>query len=142
MKNDTLAYEVRASRCQFKNDGISLLVNIGADMKSSEESVKLAEKYDFIYASVGVHPCDTENLTDDDILTLEKLAQHEKVVAIGEIGLDYYWNDNKDVQKHYFRAFIDLAYKYNLPICIENPSEKAMHITVQIRLCRPLFIIL
>ena len=73
----------------LKSYGLTLAVNIGADIKSSRESIALSEKYDFIYAAVGVHPSDTGNLTDDDILTLEKLAAHKKVVAIGEIGLDY-----------------------------------------------------
>lgn len=110
----------------LKNDGISLLVNIGADMKSSEESVKLAEKYDFIYASVGVHPCDTENLTDEDILTLEKLAQHEKVVAIGEIGLDYYWNEpEREIQKEWFKKQLMLAKKLNMPYIVHDRDAHA-----------------
>jgi TatD DNase family protein len=110
----------------LKNDGISLLVNIGADMKSSEESVKLAEKYDFIYASVGVHPCDTANLTDDDILTLEKLAQHEKVVAIGEIGLDYYWDEpEREIQKEWFKKQLLLAKKLNMPYIVHDRDAHA-----------------
>ena len=101
----------------LKNDGVSLLVNIGADLKSSERSIKLAEKYDFIYATVGVHPSDTGTLSEDAIALLEEMAKHEKVVAIGEIGLDYYWDDpDREIQKYWFIKQLELAKKLNMPI--------------------------
>ena len=106
--------------------GISLLVNIGADLKSSEASIELAEKYDFIYASVGVHPCDTKDLTDIDLLTLEKMAQHEKVVAIGEIGIDYYWDEpEREVQKEWFKKQLLLAKKLNMPYIVHDRDAHA-----------------
>lgn len=105
----------------LKDEGVSLLVNIGADIKSSKRSIELAEQYDFIYASVGVHPCDTGNMTEQDICLLEKMAQHEKVVAIGEIGLDYYWNDPEpEIQKEWFRKQLILAKKLNMPYIIHD----------------------
>lgn len=105
----------------LKDAGVSLLVNIGADIKSSKRSIELAEQYDFIYASVGVHPSDTGNMTEQDICLLEKMAQHEKVVAIGEIGLDYYWNDPEpEVQKEWFRKQLILAKKLNMPYIIHD----------------------
>lgn len=105
----------------LKSEGLSLAVNIGADIKSSKESIALSEKYDFIYAAVGVHPSDTGNLTDDDILTLEKLAAHKKVVAIGEIGLDYYWDTpDRETQKRWFKKQLELAKKLNMPYIIHD----------------------
>lgn len=122
-KFDTDRDEVISS---LKEQGVSLLVNIGADMKSSQESIKLAEKYDFIYASVGVHPCDTKNLTDEDINTLETMAQHEKVVAIGEIGLDYYWDEpEREIQKEWFLKQLLLAKKLNMPYIVHDRDAHA-----------------
>ena len=110
----------------LKNEGISLLVNVGADMKSSEKSIALAQKYDFIYASVGVHPSDTKDLTDKDIATLEKMAQHEKVVAIGEIGLDYYWDEpEREIQKEWFLKQLLLSKKLNMPYIIHDRDAHA-----------------
>lgn len=105
----------------IRNSSVTLAVNIGADIKSSENSIALAEKYDFIYAAVGVHPSDTGNLTDDDLITLENLASHEKVVAIGEIGLDYYWNEpEREIQKLWFKKQLELSKKLNMPYIIHD----------------------
>ena len=105
----------------LKAEGVSLAVNIGADIKSSQRSIDLAEKYDFIYAAVGVHPSDTGDLTDNDILTLEKMASHKKVVAIGEIGLDYYWDvPDREIQKFWFKKQLELAQKLNMPYVIHD----------------------
>ena len=84
----------------LKEKQVDLVVNPGADIKSSINSVNLANKYDFIYAAVGVHPHDVGELDDTAIDTLRKLAtENEKVVAIGEIGLDYdYDNSPREVQ--------------------------------------------
>ena len=110
----------------LNEQGVSLLVNIGADLKSSEASIKLAEKYDFIYASVGVHPCDTKDLTDGDLKKLEEMAQHEKVVAIGEIGLDYYWDEpEREIQKEWFTKQLLLAKKLNMPYIIHDRDAHA-----------------
>ena len=70
---------------KIKASGVSALVNIGCDIPTSEHSVELAEKYDFIYATVGFHPCDTGNITEEHIEKIKQLAMHKKVVAIGEI---------------------------------------------------------
>lgn len=105
----------------IKSEGVSLVVNIGADMESSKTTVELAEKYDFIYAAVGVHPYDEPDLTDDDILELKQLAKSEKVVAIGEIGLDYHFPDtDKEGQKEGFRKQIALAKELNLPYVVHD----------------------
>jgi TatD DNase family protein len=101
------------------SNGVERIINIGVDLDSSQNSVKLAEQYDQIYATVGFHPHDAKNLTDRSLKELEKLAKHEKVVAIGEIGLDFY--RNLSPQKDQIKAFkkqIDLAKRLKLPIVV------------------------
>ena len=110
----------------FKSQGLTLLVNIGANMKTSEASISLAEKYDFIYATVGVHPNDTGNMTDDDLERLKTLAHHEKVVAIGEIGLDYHYDEpESEIQKEWFRKQLVLAKELNLPYVVHDRDAHA-----------------
>lgn len=111
---------------KIKDSGVTLAVNIGADMKSSSESVRLSEKYDFLYAAVGVHPCDTDKMTDDDLKTLESYTKHKKVVAIGEIGLDYYWDDvPRETQKKWFKKQLELAKKLDMPYIIHDRDAHA-----------------
>ncbi len=111
---------------RIQKSGVSLAVNIGADMESSKRSVELSEKYVFLYAAVGVHPCDTANMTDRDLEELEELTKHEKVVAIGEIGLDYYWDDvDRETQKKWFRKQLLLAKKLDMPYIIHDREAHA-----------------
>ena len=106
---------------KIRLNGIAKLVNIGCDIKTSENSIKLAEKYDFIYATVGFHPCDTGNITENHIEKIKQLANHKKVVAIGEIGLDYYWDSvPRDVQKYWFQRQMNLAEELDMPVTIHN----------------------
>jgi len=102
--------------------GIKKVCNIGADMKSSENTVQLTKKYDFFYGAVGVHPSDCEDMTEADIETLRKMAMdNEKIVAIGEIGLDYYYDDpERALQKKWFIRQIELAKELKLPIVIHS----------------------
>lgn len=106
---------------KIKSSGVSLVMNVGADMKSSLRAVELSEKYDFIYAAVGVHPHDTDSMTYEDIETLKKLAEHKKVCAIGEIGLDYYYDlsDRKN-QIKWFEAQMELAKEVKKPVIIHD----------------------
>ena len=105
----------------LKGEGISLVVNVGADMKSSHTSASLALKYDFIYASVGVHPDETGALTEKDMETLYNYAKNDKVVAIGEIGFDYHnMGAPKDVQKKWFERQLLLAKELDMPYIIHN----------------------
>lgn len=103
-------------------NGVEYVVNIGADLKSSETSVLLAEKYPHVYASVGIHPEFADTLTDDALSTLKELAENKKVVAIGETGLDYYWKENppKEIQIDAFIKQINLANEIGLPVIIHN----------------------
>ncbi len=102
--------------------GVTKYVNIGCNIETSKKSIDLAKKHDFIYASVGIHPEEiNEKSYEEDIKKIEELAKESKVVAIGEIGLDYYWNaENKDMQKQVFLKQIDLANKLNLPVIIHT----------------------
>lgn len=101
--------------------GISHVVNVGASIDSTKASVALAEKYPFLYAAAGVHPNETGDLTDADIRWLKEISAHEKVVAIGEIGLDYYWDDpDREIQKHWFSAQMALAKETGLPVVIHS----------------------
>ncbi len=106
---------------KIKDSGVALMMDIGADMLSSKKAVNYAEKYDFIYAAVGVHPHDTDNMIYDDIEELRKLSSHEKVKAIGEIGLDYYYDFSKrENQIKWFEIQIELARSVNLPVVIHD----------------------
>ena len=110
----------------MKEAGIGTIVNIGANMASSKRSIELASEYDFIYAAVGVHPSDTEELDDDRLEELRLLCRDERCVAIGEIGLDYYWPEpDHDLQKKWFRRQIALAKEEKLPIVIHSRDAAA-----------------
>lgn len=106
--------------------GVSNLTNIGSRMETSYSSIKLAEEYDIIYAAVGVHPHYTKDMDEDDLQQLKKWLSHKKVVAIGEIGLDYYYNRSpKDVQKYWFSRQLELAQKHDFPVCIHDRDAHA-----------------
>ena len=113
------------------NEGISRMVVVGFDRPTIERAMELVEKYDFLYASVGWHPVDAIDMKDEDLLWIEELASHPKVVAIGEMGLDYYWDKSpKDVQKEVFRKQIRLARKLNMPIIIHNREATEDIVTI------------
>ena len=102
--------------------GVALVVNPGCDLPSSREAVALAERYPHVYAAVGVHPSDCGGYGDAEFAALEALCRHEKVVAVGEIGLDYYWQDNppREFQQAVFRRQIELALRLDLPIIVHD----------------------
>ena len=105
----------------MKENGVGRIMNVGASMQSTKDAVALAKQYDFIYAAVGVHPTESGDLTEKDMECLYQLAKEEKVRAIGEIGLDYYYNEPpKEIQKKWFVRQIDLAKETNLPIIIHS----------------------
>ena len=97
----------------LEEKGIGIVVNVGASMESTKDSVELAHKYEFIYAAVGVHPNETGKLTVDDMNKLEEYSKDNKVVAIGEIGLDYHFIEpDKEIQMHWFRKQLEMAREY------------------------------
>ncbi len=101
--------------------GVKRMVVVGFDRLTITRAMELVEKYDWLYAAVGWHPVDAIDMTEEDLNWIEELANHPKVVAIGEMGLDYHWDKSpKDVQKDVFRRQIRLAKKVKLPIIIHN----------------------
>ena len=103
------------------NSGITTIINAGYSLESSKKAIEIANQYEFMYATVGVSPNDIEDLKENYIEDIEELAKSHKVVAIGEIGLDYYWNkENKEKQKEIFMEQIKLANKLDLPIVIHT----------------------
>lgn len=106
---------------QLQASNIARIVNVGACLKGSLNSVELANKYDFFYAAIGVHPDDAAEVDEAGLDELRRLAKDKKVVAIGEIGLDYYWNkDNIELQKEAFTKQIELARELSLPIVVHS----------------------
>ncbi|WP_307428681.1 TatD family hydrolase [Bacillus sp. V2I10] len=102
-------------------EGVTHTVVVGFDTETITRAIELAEKYDFIYAAVGWHPVDAIDMKDEDLKWIKELASHPKVVAIGEMGLDYYWDKSpKEIQKEVFRKQIALAKEVKLPIIIHN----------------------
>ncbi|WP_379137097.1 TatD family hydrolase [Paenibacillus sp. sgz500958] len=101
--------------------GVSKMINIGFNRETIPTTMKLAETYDYIYAAVGWHPVDAIDMLPGDLDWIASLCSHEKVVAIGEIGLDYHWDKSpKDVQQRVFRQQIGLARELGMPISIHN----------------------
>ena len=108
--------------------GIKRVVNIGASIASTRNSIELAEKYDYIYAAVGVHPSEIAELDEECFAWLKELTKLEKVVAVGEIGLDYYWDKEPEVQerqRYWFRRQMDLAREVGLPIVVHSRDAAA-----------------
>lgn len=103
--------------------GIGRIVNVGSSLDTSRQSIRLAEQYDFIYAAVGVHPSEIACLDETGIAWIRKQAEHKKVVAIGEIGLDYYWEKEASVQKKqrdWFYRQLMLAQETGLAVIIHS----------------------
>lgn len=111
--NDVMARAADAGVCRILVPGI--------DIPTSQTAVSIAEKFPNVFASVGIHPTDANTWDDQSLAELEILARHPKVVAIGEIGLDYYWDRApRSLQKEVFQSQLDLAARCNLPVVIHN----------------------
>lgn len=105
----------------LKENGIDLVINPGSDVLSSIKSVSLSEQYENIYAAVGVHPHSAKEMDESTIEVLKSFTGREKVVAIGEIGLDYYYdNSPRDIQRQRFKEQLDLAKEVDLPVIIHS----------------------
>lgn len=104
-----------------KAAGVEYILNVGYNPASASRTVELTKKYDFIYGAVGMHPHDAKDLDGEGFRELKRLAGEPKIVAIGEIGLDYYWNHSPhDVQQRVFRRMIDFAREVKKPIIIHD----------------------
>lgn len=102
-------------------NGVDAVVNIGDNLAASRECLRMAETYPFVYAAVGVHPESAGEVTSEALRLLEELAAHEKAVAIGEIGLDYYYDDvPRDVQRTAFRQQLILAKRLGMPVVVHD----------------------
>lgn len=101
--------------------GVGKVVNVGASLSSCKAARKLAEQYDYIYCALGVHPSDTAELTEESFDWLRSQCEYEKCVAVGEIGLDYYWDKpDRDTQKKWFLRQLDLARECKKPVVIHS----------------------
>ncbi len=108
---------------EMPNHGVAGLINCGCDVCSSKTALSLAEKYEYIYATAGIHP---ENIGGGTVEEIKTLSRHKKCVAIGEIGLDYYWvTDNKEEQKKLFKEQLELANSLCLPVIVHDRDAHA-----------------
>ncbi len=116
---------------QVFQSGIRKVINVGASMESCKKTLALSETYENIYAAIGVHPSDTKDLTEDDMQWLLEKSRLEKVVAIGEIGLDYYWDEpEREIQKKWFQRQLELAKEAGLPVIIHSRDAAADTISI------------
>lgn len=105
----------------FREEGIGAVTNIGASLKSSRTTLALIERYPWMYGAVGVHPSESAELDEEGMRWLEQAAKKERIVAVGEIGLDYYWEEpDHETQKKWFARQLDLARKLRLPVVIHS----------------------
>lgn len=105
----------------MRNQNVGTIVNVSATLESCRRSIALAEKYPYIYAAVGIHPDEVGALNEETFADMKMLFGHKKVVAVGEIGLDYYWdNEPHEVQKKWFVRQLELARELDLPVLIHS----------------------
>ena len=117
--------------CSLAEKGVGRVVDVGADPASCRMALALAEKYEFVYAALGVHPSETGGLTEQDMDWICEHAAHPKVVAVGEIGLDYHWQEpSPEIQRRWFLRQIEAAKETGLPVIIH--SREAAEETMQI----------
>lgn len=105
-------------------NSIERIINVGASLASTKHTIELMNKYSFIYGALGIHPSECGDLTEKDIIWLRKEAESDKCVAIGEIGLDYYWKEpDREIQKNWFIRQLDLAKEMKLPVIIHSRNS-------------------
>ncbi|MCM1127225.1 MAG: TatD family hydrolase [Lachnospiraceae bacterium] len=110
----------------MRERGIEYIVNAGASLASTAKTVELTERYPFVYGSAGIHPSETAGLTEQDMEWLLEMSKREKIVAIGEIGLDYHWQEpEREVQKRWFKEQLKLAEQTHLPVIIHSRDAAA-----------------
>ena len=103
------------------NNNVKKVIYNGCDPRTNNEVLKLIKKYDFVYGAIGFHPTELSNVKEEDYLFLEENIKNKKIVAIGEIGLDYHYeNTDKELQKYHFIKQLELAKKYDMPVIIHS----------------------
>ena len=105
---------------RMQNRGVEYIVNVGASMSSCKSTIGLVRRFPYVYGALGVHPDEVSELTEEDYQWLKKSIYKPKIVAVGEIGLDYHWNDNKEQQIEWFEKQMDIAREAELPIIIHS----------------------
>ena len=105
---------------RMQNRGVEYVVNVGASMSSCKSTIGLVRRFPYVYGALGVHPDEVSELTEEDYQWLKKSIYKPKIVAVGEIGLDYHWNDNKEQQIEWFEKQMDIAREAELPIIIHS----------------------
>ena len=111
---------------QCQREGREYIVNVSASLKTVKSTLKLAEWYPFMYAAVGVHPDEVGELNDENFAWMAEQCRNPKTVAVGEIGLDYYWDkENHELQKKWFRAQMELAKETGLPMIVHSREAAA-----------------
>ena len=106
---------------QLPVEGVAKVVNIGASLASCRRTLELMDRYDYIYGAIGVHPSETAELDEENFRWIKEACGHRKCVAVGEIGLDYYWEKpDHDIQKKWFMRQMDLARELALPVVIHS----------------------
>ena len=119
---------------RVQQSGIEKIIVPATSIKTSYEVIELASKYEMLYAAVGIHPSDVKDYKEGDIQKLDDLSKDKKVVAIGEIGLDYYWKPyDKELQQKALKLQLELAIKLNLPVILHNreSSEDLLNIITE-----------
>ena len=114
--------------CSMKEHGIDKIVNIGCDRATCEATLKLVDQYDFVYGALGVHPSDIDTMDENLYAWIRQQLHHPKIVAVGEIGLDYYWDKEEEVQKtqrEWFSRQLELAKEAGLPFVIHSRDAAA-----------------
>ena len=107
----------------MQEQGIETIINVGSDLRGAQETVALTEKYDFIYGAVGIHPSDIGDLNEEVYTWMQETSRRPKIAAIGEIGLDYYWDKDEEVkrsQRYWFCRQMELAREEGLPVIIHS----------------------
>lgn len=108
--------------------GIGRIINVGSSIETTKTTIEIAKEYDYVYAAVGVHPSDIDCLNEETFAWLKEQTKWEKTVAIGEIGLDYYWDKEPEIQKnqrYWFKRQMELARETGLPVIIHSRDAAA-----------------
>lgn len=106
---------------EIKKSGVKCVIANGTDLATSKEVLELVKKYDIVYGAIGFHPTELNELDENDLLWLEEHVNDDKIVALGEIGLDYHYDDtDKNKQKYFFKRQLDIANKYNKPVIVHS----------------------
>lgn len=112
--------------CSMEEQGVGTIVNVCASYASCERVTNMVQKYPFMYAAVGIHPDHVGSLNEETFAKMKELFSRDKVIAVGEIGLDYYWdNESHDLQKKWFIRQLELARELDLPVLIHSRAAAA-----------------